>query len=655
MEGSIAFRILEGLALAIFAGGVGARVRFWLSAGGGGNPTGGGVAALIRQGARRVPPLRALRGLLLDGLLQRRLLRQSRYRWLTHQFIFWGFVELFFIGSLGDMLGMAKDDAWFAFMNDLGGVVLLIGVGAALCRYYIARREPLLRPTVEEGIVLAWLLVLALSGFLVEAVRWLEAGPGTETAYAFGGFAAQRALEPLDLDWQAAERLSWWVHASLGLALVAYLPFGKLRHLLASPVSIVVNAEAEVQPSGASLAPAGTSALQRLELDACAACGECTRWCEAFAAAGPVVSPWIAPSLRLKEYRSLARDGASSASNGRWAAFSQAPYLCTLCGRCGEVCPLGIRLPALWRAAREDVASRSLSPARLEVARQAVVSERNVVNYPNIERALWVDYAADAPADGWRRKQADVLYFVGCMTSFSPAAQGIAVAFAEVMERAGVDFALLGSDEWCCGFPLLVAGMRGQDTETLQRHNIEQLQGLGARTVVFNCPSCFDAWQKYYRPQLPAGVELYHSTQFLAKLLAEGKLEPHRAPRIVTYHDPCDLGRNGGVYEEPRAVLRSLPGVELREPKHNRALAHCCGGGGDLEIVDADLAASICANTLAELQATGAETLVVACPECKRMFQNAVRKQGAALEVMDIVELVHEVTVPAVAAERGEG
>jgi heterodisulfide reductase subunit D len=329
------------------------------------------------------------------------------------------------------------------------------------------------------------------------------------------------------------------------------------------------------------------------------------------------------------------------------ATFAEGVYQCTLCARCVEVCPVKIDLLSLWLSLRAEVAGRGLHPTGLGQIREALVAERNIVNYPNADRDLWVDYAAEAPEDRWQRDRAEVLYFVGCMSSFSPAAQNIPVAFAEVMQQASVDFALLGGEEWCCSFPLLAAGMDGPMGEELRQHNRERFSALNAKTVVFNCPSCYQTWTRHYRPHLPADVALYHSTQFLARLIADGRLplagqRPNRVRprRTVTYHDPCDLGRNSSVYEEPRAVLQALPGVEFREARWNRTQAHCCGGGGDLEAVNAELANTIAVQTLRALEDTGADTVCVACPQCQRMLQSAARSAKSKTEVVDLTELV---------------
>lgn len=659
METSVAFRIVEVATLAIVAAGLALRTRFWLRTpatraerprhvetdrGAGFQP-----AIFIK---RIISPASA-RAVLLDGFLQLRLLRRSRVRWAAHQLIFWSFVELFFIGSLGDMLGARKDAPAFAFANDAGGVAIVAGAVTALALWYWNGERRRYRHPAEP-IVLAWLLALAFTGYVLEAVRWLDAGSGAGTAWAFGGTAARAAIRPLDLNWGRAHDVLWWAHAALAMPLIAYIPYGLLRHTFSAPLGIGVRASERglkaLATDGEVVSRRGLSAREparafspamRLQLDACVSCAECTMWCEAVGPAGPEAPAGVAPSVRVQQLRELA-----GAADGPWHAVAEDPFLCTLCSRCAAVCPEGIDLPSIWKTARAEVAGRGLAPAGLSTARDAVAGEHNVVNYPNIERDLWVDYATHAPADGWRRERADVLYYVGCMTSFSPAAQNIAVTFAEVMEHAGVNFAILGNDEWCCGFPMYVAGML-DELDALRSHNLERLTSLGAKAVVFNCPSCFYSWRKLYAAHLPEGVELYHATQFIAKLLAEGRLQPAAGPLTVTYHDPCDLGRNSGVYDEPRDVLRRLPGVTLREPRFTRELAHCCGGGGDLEIVKPDLATSICSNTLTELRATGADALVVACPQCKRMFQAAARTQAPGFEVVDIIELVHRVTVDA--------
>jgi len=388
---------------------------------------------------------------------------------------------------------------------------------------------------------------------------------------------------------------------------------------------------------------AGLSAKQRLELDACTRCGECLKICETYTG-----EELTAPYLKLKAYNSYAKGegmhpllarlfGARKPSPQEIQALSQGIYQCTVCARCAAVCPAKINLLDLWISLREDMVGRGHYPANLNMARDAVVNEHNVVAYPNDERATWVDFMAEAPDDLYQREKAEWVYFVGCIASFSPAVQSIPEAFVQLLTKAGVDFTLLGNDEWCCSFPLIVAGMRDAAAD-VQKHNIEMIKQKGAKGVVFTCPSCYKTWNAEYRSRLP-GVELLHSTQFIERLLKQGIIKFNGLGKTVTYHDPCDLGRNSGVFETPRRVIRSVPGLTLVESAQHGERSHCCGGGGDLEIYMPELAGSIAARTLGAFKETGAEVLITACQQCKRSFLSAEAKSGTGLEILDISEL----------------
>ncbi len=708
------FSLLEALSLAAFAGGVGAHVYYWL---GGRQATWRAGARLLREGARRLLTREAWSALLLDGIGQRRLLRLNLYRWLSHQFIFWGFALLFVVGSLGDFakeLGLwqvQKDTPWFAAVNDLWGLLLMAGVLMAMARRskesmgqrvnadtMSASMNPLTdspsrRNARENTLLGVWLLLLAVLGYLLEATRLLEQGLTAQTPFSFVGYATALALRPLVVTSSVVYDVLWWTHAVMGLGLVAYLPYSRLFHLFTTPLAVLLNSPRERESiiagkwkmengvggresgrvgdvSHSPILPFPHSSilhspfsilhsqgvLRRLDLSACTRCKRCSDVCETFAAMPE--DDTVSPSCKVRKFNSLLKSESlppplAKLLRGRpWdeeslREFAQGAYRCTLCSRCVEVCPAKMDLLSLWFGLREEMVRHGIHPKGLDQARAAIATERNVVNYPNADRDLWVDYLNDPPDDRFQKPRAQVLYYVGCMSSFSPAAQNIPIAFVEVMQRTGVDFAILGGQEWCCGFPLLAAGMRDA-MEELVRHNAERVQQLGATTVVFNCPSCYNTWASHYRPYLPEGVRLRHSTQFLLQLIEEDKLRWNGTASVpyksVTYHDPCDLGRNSGVYEEPRAVLRALKGVEFREAAQNRQFAHCCGGGGDLQISDADLALAVCISTLRQFEQTGADALVVACPQCKRMFDAAVKQTKSPMKLVDIIELVLETT-----------
>jgi len=389
---------------------------------------------------------------------------------------------------------------------------------------------------------------------------------------------------------------------------------------------------------------------QLAALDACTQCGECMKSCQAYAESEGGLAP---PMVRLQDLKRLLKSehgipvlsrllGPPRLADQEVANLSSDIFRCTLCARCVAACPVRIDLRALWLSAREEMIGRGHFPGKLSQVSAAIAEQHNVVNYPNEERALWVDYMADAPDDAYQRPRAEVIYFVGCIASFSPAAQSIPEAFVQVLTKAGVDFTILGDREYCCGFPLIAAGKR-DEVEALKQHNLEMVRQVGATTVVFTCPSCYLTWKTEYQSLAP-DLKLMHSAQFILGLIKEGRLQLKNAGLKLTYHDPCDLGRNAGEFEAPRGILRDIPDGELVEAGASREQSLCCGGGGDLEISDPSLATNMASRSLGAFEATGADVLVTACQQCKRMFQSAKEKRGARIGILDLAELVQRIT-----------
>ena len=186
-----------------------------------------------------------------------------------------------------------------------------------------------------------------------------------------------------------------------------------------------------------------------------------------------------------------------------------------------------------------------------------------------------------------------------------------------------------------CGFPLLSAG-QGEDIRDIIEHNIEAVRMKGASRVVFACPTCYQTWKEYY----PDEFDLLHVTQFLRGLILQNRLTLKKIDLNITYHDPCDLGRGSREFDAPREVLGAIPGVKLLEMEQNRENCSCCGGGGSLEIFDADLSSEIAKNKMQEVISTGADTVVTSCQQCVRTMNSFCKEKQAAIEVMDIVQLI---------------
>jgi heterodisulfide reductase subunit D len=200
------------------------------------------------------------------------------------------------------------------------------------------------------------------------------------------------------------------------------------------------------------------------------------------------------------------------------------------------------------------------------------------------------------------------------------------------LDRVGLDFTIMGEDEWCCGYPLLVAGM-GHYIHPLKEHNLKKVEEIGAKRIIFTCPSCYHTWKNEYRVE----IDVLHHTEFMLELIDEGKIKLRQIPCKVTYHDPCDLGRNSLIYQAPREVITSIPGVEFVEMRWSKEYALCCGGGGDLEVVDAKIPTEIGRKVIEQAKETGAEILVTSCQQCKRTLNSA---RGDGIEVVDVAELV---------------
>jgi Fe-S oxidoreductase len=181
----------------------------------------------------------------------------------------------------------------------------------------------------------------------------------------------------------------------------------------------------------------------------------------------------------------------------------------------------------------------------------------------------------------------------------------------------------------------------GDRLAELARHNVQHVRRVEAQRVIFTCPSCYYAWTHLY-PEVAdvSGIQLQHATEFLAGLLASDGPSLGPVEEVVTYHDPCDLGRKSGVYDAPREVLARIPGLEFREIVANRENALCCGGGGDVEISDPTVSSGVAGRRLAQVQATGARYVASACQQCKRTLQEGARRHKIRVRAIDVAELV---------------
>ncbi len=359
---------------------------------------------------------------------------------------------------------------------------------------------------------------------------------------------------------------------------------------------------------------------------ACFQCGTCTATC-----------PWGLVRQEPLNLRKLVH-GAQLGLDGR----TQDLWLCTTCGACEQQCPRGVRVSEIILPLRQLAWRSEAQPGGLSGVLWQLHWDGNPWGEPPSRRSEWAKGLAVRrfePSD-------EVLFYVGCTASYDPRTRKVARAIAETLLACGVDFGTLGDDEPCCGDAALSLGQLDY-LEVLVERNTRLLLEAGARTIVTTSPHCFDTFRNHY-PGLLGRVEILHYTQYLNRLVGEGRLRLAReVAATATFHDPCYLGRRNAEYDAPRELLAALPGLEIVEMEENRAEALCCGGGGGRMWMETASGERFGDVRVAQAAQTGAEILVTACPHCVSCLEDAARSTGTVLKVMDVAELVRLAAVQA--------
>ncbi|MDD3364007.1 MAG: (Fe-S)-binding protein [Syntrophomonas sp.] len=367
----------------------------------------------------------------------------------------------------------------------------------------------------------------------------------------------------------------------------------------------------------------------------CGRCGYCRSACPVYQVVG-----WESAAPRGKI--SMARDIFSKKQTSPITDdFVKRLSQCTLCGACANECSTSIDTRKLWLDLRKRIADLGKQPKAYDAIRDNLLANKNITTFDNADRLEWAQ-DLDEPEQLEPRAGADVCYFVGCVSAFFPQAAQIPLAVAEILTEAEVDFTTMGGEEWCCGFPLIGSGFV-DDSKQFIKHNVDKIKEFEIHTLIASCASCYHVW-KHDSEEALAGYELevLHTTEYLARLIKEGKIELNELDEVVTYHDPCDLGRNSGIYDAPREIINSIPGIKFVEMQHHHQASLCCGGGGNLQSVDADVASKIAHLRAEEIKATGATIIVSACQQCEQMLTTAIREAKLPVKVMDLSQLILE-------------
>jgi Fe-S oxidoreductase len=314
-------------------------------------------------------------------------------------------------------------------------------------------------------------------------------------------------------------------------------------------------------------------------------------------------------------------------------------YTCTACRACQVNCanlPREHIVDVVQGLRQMAVSAGSILPAH-QVLIESLKKNDNVLEKPKEERGAWADGLG---LKDLYTEKADVAYRAGCLLSYEPGVRGAALAAISLLQRAGVDIGIEGKEEACCGGRAYELGQMGEFAKYAE-HNIEAYNNAGVSKVIVSCADGYSHLKLLYpKANKKMNFEVWHMVEYLDQLVKTGQIKfTKKVPMKVTYHDPCHLGRHAGIYEPPRNILHSIPGVELIEMERNREYSWCCGAGAGVKQAYPDLSLWTAKERIKEAVETGATALVTSCPWCEKNFKEAVAESGEKIEIYDIAEI----------------
>jgi len=658
-----------------------------------------GLVKILLLGAKedrfdRIPE--RVKGVLVFVFGQKRVVREPS-GW-GHFIIFWGFlfitvgtVEGFVKGIWPDFTYRTILDplylGWLYMPYNLAVDLISLGVLGALTiglfRRYVVK--PLRLESDDPGakvdatIIIALIYVLIIFMFLMRGAEMnvanYEGNPSIHPSFwAPVSYVVSRVLGgPVASDVGLGQQmvfvsLFWWIHNIIILAFLIYIPFSKHLHLLGAIPNIFfrsfgakgaltkMNLEDEtVESYGVSKIEEFTW-KQLLDEFACTECGRCQENCPAFLS-GKALSPsrmihHFKLHLKAKGAALVSGKSEEDLTEKEKAALEEpligevmaeeAIWDCTTCRNCMENCPVFIEhIQKVVDMRRYLVLTESRFPAEAQGVFRNMETNYNPWSMGYSSRGDWAkDLGVKSLGE---TGETDVLFWVGCAGSFDDRAKKISQSMVKIFNAAGVDFAILGPEEMCCGE---TARRMGNEylAQTLMSGNVEVLGNYKFKRIVTGCPHCFNTLKDEY-PQFGGNYEVIHHTQFIAELLAAGRLPKPKAldgNGKITYHDSCYLGRYHDIYEEPRQALQAVPGAQLVEMDRHHGKSFCCGAGGGRMWLEETVGERINEMRAAAAIETGAGTIGVACPYCLTMFEDGVKAKGEEerVQVVDLSELI---------------
>jgi Fe-S oxidoreductase len=625
---------------------------------------------LVGAGSREVPLARwgaRVRGLLVFAFGQKRMF-QEPLAGLMHALIFWGFL-VFTVRSLsliaegfthGHPLPFLHSTVGHAYLltKDLFIVIVLAAIAVAAWRRLVTRPARL-ELSADAWVILGLIAALMVTDALADGARIAGGAPGPWAWAPVSRITAAFLFGSSEAGLHILYASAWWIHALTLFAFANYLPYSKHFHVyLALPNVLLRPLEApgrltkmdlENIEEGSTLGAQKVTDLswkQLLDLYTCTECGRCTVVCPTTITKKPLIPRDLTIDLRNHLTAStgeiIGAPGDAPRVPSRELAGDvidpEVVWACTTCRWCEEACPLFISyVDKIVEMRRHLVLEKASFPEEAEPAFRGMEVNGNPWQLAAETRADWakgLNVPLASQGGGF-----DYLFWVGCAGSYDDSGKRTSKALARLLSAAGVSFAILGPEESCTGD---AARRLGNEYlfQMLAQANVETLHRYGVKKIVTNCPHCFNTLKHEY-PDFGGNFEVFHGTQLVSRLVAEGRLSLTASlDRELAFHDPCYLGRTNHEFDAPRAVLQAIPGVTLKEAPLSRQKAMCCGAGGGRMWLEEKLGSRINQTRVKQLKESGCDDVAVACPFCAVMVGNGQQELGMeSARTFDVIEL----------------
>lgn len=587
---------------------------------------------------------------------------------LGHFVIFWGFIFIT-LGTIEHILGMIITEFSYraifgsgvagviSFCQDILAFLVLIAIVVSLFRRFVLKPvrlemdDPKVKIDATFILSLIFILIFLMYGMKGAGIIMGEVDPGYAPISAY----AADIIEGRITDMESFEAVFAWAHHVIIFFFLIYIPFSKHIHILGAIPNVFLRKLGHpgtlrrMDFEDESAEKFGKSTVtdftwkQLLDLYACTECGRCQAACPAYLTEKPL-SPFkvihnfrghfmneMKPLLSGQDYQEKQIVPEVVSDESMWA--------CTTCGACMQECPPFIEhVQAIVDMRRYFVLTEASFPQEAQPVFRNMEVNYNPWAFGYADRANWAE-GLDVPLAS-EKNSFDVLYWVGCAGSFDDRGKEVSRAMVELMNRAGVDYAILGTEEKCCGDS---ARRMGNEylAQMLIDSNIETLKKYEFNRIVTTCPHGYNALKAEY-PQFGLEIPVVHHTEFLLELIREGKLKPTRIENgRGLYHDSCYLGRYNDIIDQPRNLLNSIDGVELSEFDRNRKRSFCCGAGGGRMWLEETIGERINENRVNEALSRGADQIFTACPFCMTMLEDGLKaRDEEEVRVRDIAEIV---------------